>query len=106
MARKIKDIASLDKEIRRMQAKAQALEGKLDESLDYLQDNYSSLIMNSVFQGAGNMSVKGSVAGTVAGMLLANERMQAVLSKITTNLVDKAADGLEKLADKFAKKED
>jgi hypothetical protein len=106
MPRKIKNIESLNEEIARLQAKAKGLEGDLNENLDYLQDNYSSLIMNSVFRGAGEMNMKSSVAGTVAGLVLGNERIQAILSKLTTQLLDKAADGLEKLADKFAKKED
>lgn len=96
----------MNEEIARLQTKAKGLEEHLNENLDYLQDNYSSLIMNSVFRGAGNMNMKNSVAGTVAGLILGNERIQAILSKLATHLLDKAADGLEKVADKFAKKED
>lgn len=106
MPHKIKNIESLNEEINRLQAKARGLEEGLNENLDYLQENYSSLIMNSVFHGAGNMNMKNSVAGTVAGLILGNERIQAILSKLATHLLDKAADGLEKVADKFAKKED
>ena len=45
---KITTIKSLDDEIHRLQAKAKDLEGRLYESLDYLQDNYSSMVMKSV----------------------------------------------------------
>lgn len=106
MSRKIKNIESLNEEINRLQAKSKALEDDLNESLDYLQDNYSSLIMNSVFRGAGGMNIKNSVAGTVAGLVLGNERIQSIISRLTTHLLDKTADGLEKLADKLVKKDD
>jgi len=102
---RIKNIESLDEEIKRLQHKAKSLEGKLDDNLDYLQDNYSSMILNSVLPGvAGGINVKNSVAGTIAGLVLGNERIQGVISKVATHFIDKAADGLDKLADKIVKK--
>ena len=103
MARKIKDIASLDKEIRRMQEKAQVLEGKLDESLDYLQDNYSSMLVNSVFNTGG---MKSTVTGTVLSFLLGNEKLRDAFSKIINHLTDKVAAGLDILADKLGGKKE
>ena len=105
MAQKINNTESLDQEIRRLQAKADKLEEKLDESLDYLQDNYSSMIMNSVLSKAAG-GFKGGVAGTVLSFLLGNEKLMGAFSKIANHLVEKAAAGIDILADKLTKSKD
>ena len=105
MAQKINNVESLDQEIRRLQAKADKLEEKLDESLDYLQDNYSSMIMNSVLsKAAGGM--KNGVAGTVLSFLLGNEKLVEAFSRIANHLIEKAANGIDILADKITRKKD
>ncbi len=101
---KIKSVRSLDREIARLQAKAKTLEAELDKSLDYLQDNYSSMIMNSVFSKATGL--KGGVAGTVLSFILSNEKLANALSKIVNDLMDKAATGIDKLAEKMSKKKE
>jgi hypothetical protein len=109
MAKKITSIETLDQEIARLQSKAKDLEGELDKSLDYLQDNYSSMIMNSVFSGAASGlsgGIKGSVISTILGFILGNEKLVEAFSRVTNHLVEKAADGIDKLADKIAKKKD
>lgn len=100
---KINSIETLDREIRQLQAKAKDLEIRLDESFDYLQDNYSSMIMSSVLRGATG-GLKSGVAGTVLGFILSNEKVANTLSNIITGLVDKAASGIDKLAEKMKKK--
>jgi len=105
MAQKINNTESLDQEIRRLQAKADKLEEKLDESLDYLQDNYSSMIMNSVLSKAAG-GFKGGVAGTALSFLLGNEKLVEAFSKIANYLVEKAATGIDILADKLTKTKD
>ena len=103
MERKIKDIDSLDNEIQRLQVKAGNLEERLNDNFEYLQENYSSMIMSSVFSNTG--TVKNSIAGTVAGYVLGNEKLQEVISRFVNHLVDKAATGLDKLADRVMGKE-
>ena len=98
---KIKNIESLESEIRRLQDKAKIYEEKLDSSLDYLQDNYSSMIMGSLFNREG---LKNSFAGSLAGFFLGNEKLQEAVSNIVNNLAEKATIGLEKLSEKLAKK--
>ena len=105
MAQKINTIQSLDQEIHRLQAKADKLEDKLDESLDYLQDNYSSMIMNSVLSKAAG-GFKSGIAGTVLSFLLGNEKFVEAFSKIANHLVEKAAMGIDILADKLTKNKD
>ena len=102
---KITTIKSLDDEIRRLQAKAKDLEGRLDESLDYLQDNYSSMIMKSVL-GNATGGIKSGIAGTVLSVILSNDKLSNAFSKIMNDLMDKTATGLDWLAEKMTRKKD
>lgn len=102
---KITSVESLDREINRLQTKAKVLEAELDKSLDYLQDNYSSMIMNSVLAKATG-GLKSGIAGTVLSFILNNEKLANALSKIGGDLIDKAATGIDRLAEKMTKKKD
>ncbi|MBS1573832.1 MAG: hypothetical protein JST09_00895 [Bacteroidetes bacterium] len=109
MGKKINSIESIDNEILRLQSKAKELESRLDNSLDFLQDNYSSMIMNSVFSKAGSLlpaGIKGGIAGTILSFILGNEKLVEAFSRVTNHLVEKAADGIDKLADKIVKKKE
>lgn len=109
MGKKINSIESIDNEILRLQSKAKELENRLDNSLDFLQDNYSSMIMNSVFSKAGTLlpaGIKGGIAGTILSFILGNEKLVEAFSRVTNHLVEKAADGIDKLADKIVKKKE
>jgi len=101
MVRTINNTRSLDAEIRRLEEKSGKLEDKLDRNLEYLQDNYSSLIMGSLFRQDG---IKNSVAGSLAGFFLGNEKLQDALSNIANTLAERATDGLEKLSEILSKK--
>ncbi len=100
---KINSIEKLDREISRLQAKAKDLEGRLDESFDYLQDNYSSMIMNSVLHHAAG-GLKNGIAGTILNFILNNEKLANALSKVINDLADKAATGIDRLAEKMRRK--
>lgn len=101
MARKIKSIDSLENQILLLQAKAKILEDRLDDNLDYLQDNYSSMIMRSLFKTDG---AKTSLVGSIAGFFLGNEKLQEALSNIVSTLAEKATIGIEKLSEKLSGK--
>ena len=101
MTRTISNTDSLDMEIRRLEEKAGKLEEKLDHNLEYLQDNYSSMIMGSLFKQDG---MKSSFAGSLAGFFFGNEKLQDALSHIANTLAERATDGLEKLSEIFSKK--
>lgn len=105
MTNRIDSIESLDKEILRLQAKAKGLEQQLDTSLDYLQDNYSSMIMNSVFSPVA-AGIKGGVWGAIFSFFLGNEKLMEALSKMADHLLKKLTGTIEKLADRWARKKD
>lgn len=100
----IQSLEALDKEIYRQRLKARGLEKKLDDNLDYLQDNYGSMIRNSVFKSG----LKETIVGTVLGAVLGNNRLQDGLAKMASPLAEKAAEWIEKLVNKVkpAKEED
>ena len=101
MTGQISNTQSLDNEIKRLEEKAGKLEGKLDRSFEYLQDNYSSMIMGSLFKQDG---VKSSFAGSLAGFFLGNEKLQEALANIANTLAERATDGIERLSEILAKK--
>ena len=101
MTGKIYDTQSLDLEIRRLEEKAGKLGDKLDHNLEYLQDNYSSMIMGSLFKQNG---IKSSFAGTFAGFFFGNEKLQEALANITSTLAERATDGIERLSEILSKK--
>jgi uncharacterized protein YlxW (UPF0749 family) len=103
MKKNIHNLNSLEKELQRLQSKSEELENKLDGNLHHLQDNYSSMIMNSVLQKGVN--IKNTVAGTIAGAVLGNDKLQQALSKILNNLLDRGAEAIDYLADKIGRKD-
>jgi hypothetical protein len=102
MAGKIKNTETLENEIRRLQAQAKVLEDKLDTNLDYLQNNYSSMIMGSLFNKEG---IKNSFAGSIAGFFLGNEKLREAISNIVNTLAEKASAGIEKLSERLSKRQ-
>jgi len=101
MTGQISNTQSLDNEIRRLEEKAGKLEGKLDRSFEYLQDNYSSMIMGSLFKQDG---IKSGFAGSLAGFFLGNEKLQEAFANIANTLAERATDGIERLSEILSKK--
>lgn len=105
MASNIKHLRSLDaleKEIYRQRLKAKILEKKLDENFDYLHDNYSSLVKNSIFKSG---EATESIAISIIRSLVGHERLQEALVKLANPLADKAAGLIDSLLARISKKE-
>jgi len=96
--RNINNLKSLDKEIFRLLNRTKELEQELDGKLDYLQDNYSSMMMKSFLPAIGQ---KGGVAGTLLHFIFQNERLQDSLLKLAERLFNKVSDGVEFIVDKI-----
>jgi len=101
-SKKIKSLKSLDKEILRLETKANSIGQRIDNNFDYLQENYMTLIKKSIFKsgvtGAGIVSV-------IISSLIGHERLQDLLSRVASPLADKAAGWLENLLSRMGKKE-
>ena len=98
----IKDIQSLEREIQRLRREAKGMEKKFDTSFTYLQENYSSLMMNSLMPAKG---VFKSIPQSIMQLVFQHERLRNALTDLTENLVNKASDGIEFLLEKFFSKE-
>lgn len=100
-SKNINNLHSLEKEIQRLQSHARELEKEIDTRLDYLQDNYSSMAMQSVLSG---VLQKTGLGGGILNLFIQNNRLLSALGKLADLLFNKAADGLEFLTDKLFNK--
>jgi hypothetical protein len=100
----IKDIDSLEREIYMLKREAKQLEHQLDENLDYLQQNYGRLTMNSVFSRA--RTGRELLSEKLTESIWSNEKFQYALNKVVNYFVDKTADGVEIMVDKIFTKKD
>jgi hypothetical protein len=98
--RPVTNLTALDKEIYRLQLEARKLEDKLDENVAYLREHAAGMTFNSVFrrQRSGSDMLKDKIADSI----WSNPRLQDGLCRIIDHLVDKAAEGVEKFAEKMA----
>ncbi|MGX5818152.1 hypothetical protein ACWKWU_08150 [Chitinophaga lutea] len=65
--KKVKDLAMLEDEIRRLQNRARLLEDELGERVDHFRDNYKKMALNSVAPGlakSGTLGIIGGIAKT------------------------------------------
>jgi hypothetical protein len=97
-SRRIIDLQSLDREIVRLKSRCKELEGQIDLSLGYLQENYTSMTLKTVLP---YLIQKAGFAGSLAQIFLQNDRLRENLSKLTNYVFDRISDGLEYLADKI-----
>ncbi|MBX2924906.1 MAG: hypothetical protein KF746_22085 [Chitinophagaceae bacterium] len=72
----IYDMSSLDAEIRRLKTRCREMEAELDNNMDALKENYGSMAFNSII---GNRLRSLPLLGSVAGALLGNPKVQAVI---------------------------
>jgi hypothetical protein len=97
----IQTLGSLEKELFRQRLKAKTLENKLDENFNYLQDNYSSMVKNSIFKSADGQGMGSSIVRA----LLKHDRLQEALISLASPLADKAAGWIDSLMERMNKKE-
>ena len=95
----IRDLQSLDREIYLLRLRAKELEEKIDQSLNYLQDHYSSMTVKSVFP---LLLQKAGITGSILQIFLQNKRLKEILGKLADYLFGKVSDGLELLAEKLS----
>lgn len=93
----IRNTGTLEREIYRLTLECRNTEAQLDKNFDYLQENFSTLLMNSV--GAPQKSRTEEKDGFFAS-LLKNKAVQVVLDKLTGHIAGRVADGLGSLAER------
>ena len=98
MAKKINSLESLDREISRLRVRTKELEKDLDGKLDYLQDNYSSILMKSFLPV---IIQKSGIAGGILQFVFQNERLQDSVLKLAERVFNRVSDGVEFVVDKL-----
>jgi hypothetical protein len=101
--KKINSLSSLEKQIRRLKADAKRMEVQMDDNFSYLQENYLSLALNSVLPE--KTTYKG-IPATIISLFLEHERFRNTVIKLAEQLIDKASDGIDFIAEKLSKKKD
>jgi len=97
-AKNIHSLDSLEREIYRLKLEAKDLEDKMDYNFEQLQENFTSMAMNSL---CGKKKNKEDGKDDLFGSFLKNEQLNAVADKITDHIGNRAADGIDKLIDKL-----
>ncbi len=100
-AQNIHNLDSLEKEIYRLKLEVKKIEVKLDENLDHVQENFTSMVWSSFFH---NKKDKNSGSDNVFESFLKNEKLNTVVNKVTDRIADRAAEGMEKLIDRIFNK--
>ena len=94
----IHSLDSLDREIFHLQLEAKKLEDRMDQQLDYLQNNYGKLLRRSLFNKAASATEQsGTLTGQLLNGFIQNEKVQGVLEKLMDMIAGKLASALEKL---------
>lgn len=104
MSAKIKNLDMLEKEIYRLRRDAKNYKDKLEENLDYLQKNYGSLTMNSIFNHTS--ASKEKLKEKIFNSFWENEKINEGINKIVGHLTDKAAGGIENWIDKILQRKE
>jgi hypothetical protein len=97
-AMNIHNLDSLEREIYRLKLEAKNIEEKLDQNLEHLHGNFSSIAMNSFFHEKKN---KEEEKDYIFGSFLKNEKLNAFVNKITDHITERAEEGIDKLIDKI-----
>jgi len=99
--RNIRDFDTLDRKIRKLKATAKALEQQWDENFDYLQDNYKTLVKNSIFK---TPSASESMGGSIVQSFINNDRLRNSINRIIEHFAVKAAGWIDSFADRIIEK--
>lgn len=78
----------------KMRLRMRAIEGKLDDNLAGLKDNYGMMALNSVL-GSEKKAKMQSFWSNMAGKLLENPKLQNNIGKWVDKIAERLADGIE-----------
>ena len=106
--KKIRNVASLEAEIVRLNLRAIELENKLEDNVDQLKDNFGSMAFNSVFKRK-NTPYGSSASGNhfwsaFTTRVLDNENLQSNIGNVVERFVEKLSEGVENLFGRIFKK--
>lgn len=99
MGKKIHDMAGLDREIARLQARQHQLEAGLNENFGKLRRNYGSMVMNAVFSQFNPAS--NNIWAALIGRVLENEKIRSGMNNLVDAVSNKVGEGVNAVSQKL-----
>lgn len=99
----VHSLTALDKEIYRLRLHAQKQEKQFDANASFLKENFGNMVYNSIFKrhyDSGTALLKSKVAEGIWN----NEKLQQSIGKLIDHLLNKMADGIDRLSGKNQEK--
>jgi hypothetical protein len=93
MSKPIRSIQGLNRSIRELREKQNALELKMDESLQNLKGNYFNMTLNSVF---GEKKAHTNFWAGILSRFMESEKVQQGIGNLFENLIEKLGNTFKK----------
>jgi hypothetical protein len=101
--KKINRLEALEKQIRHLKSDSKRMEVQMDENLNHLQENYLSMALNSILP---EETIYKGIPATIISLFLEHDRFRNTIIRLTEQILDKAAEGIEFISQKLARKKD
>lgn len=99
----VDSVATLDKEIYRLRLHAKKQEKQFDANASFLKENFGNMVYNSIFRRhyeSGAAMFKSKLAEGIWN----NEKLQQSVGQLIEHLLNKMADGIERISGKSKEK--
>jgi uncharacterized membrane protein YheB (UPF0754 family) len=103
MTKHIHNLDTLEKEIYRLRLKAKNTADKLNDNFEHLQDHYTSMTMNSIFNHH-SCDHQEKLKEKIINFIWKNEKIHGGVNKIIDHLAAKTSEGAESLSHKIFNK--
>ncbi len=101
--KKFSSLQALEKEIRRLKARATQIEDEFDDNFSHLGKNYLPMTLNSVLP---KKTIYKGISATIISLFLEHDRFRNTVIKLAEELIDKASDGIDYLSEKLKHKKE
>ncbi|HMO33721.1 MAG TPA: hypothetical protein PKE63_12775 [Lacibacter sp.] len=101
----VNTITALEKEIYRLRLEARRLQDRLEDQADHLRQNFGGMTYNSIFHRTYQSGTE-MLGAKLTERIWNNEKLQDGLGKIMDHFLDKAAESIERFADKVKEKKE
>ena len=97
----IHNLDTLEKEIYRLKLEVRSIEKSLDNNFEHLQQNCSSMFMNSFFQKKKHEEKE---RNSFFDSFFKNENFNGFVNKVTQHITNKASEGIDDLINRLFQK--
>ena len=101
--KKLNSLDTLEKEMHLLELEAKVIEGKLNRNVDHLQENYLSMIMESIFSKREKAK---DAKKRFWKQFIKTEGFNEAVNTFSENVAEKAGDVFNNIAEKFLRKKE